>query len=274
MFLTSYIFKSKAVRALKGNWQTALIVSFIAGLPATLNSLLRATQLPVISSMLTYEELLAASQQITAGSIWLIAIVGLITFLVTPVLSVGCYHYFIKRIQGEEIGIVGMFSRRQIFGRALVLYIVMYVRILLWSLLLVVPGIIAALRYAMAPYFLAENPELTPAQAISKSKEVMADKKLSLIVLLLSFIGWALMAMATQIFLLGFSVILATVAYQFVELFRITYMNASVTAFYLAASRTEGIQKAQKEADMFVKELRSRTPFDSSGGGKDDEDKE
>ena len=35
MFLTSYIFKSKAVRSLKGNWQTALIVSFIAALPAT-----------------------------------------------------------------------------------------------------------------------------------------------------------------------------------------------------------------------------------------------
>jgi len=51
MFLTSYIFKSKAVRALKGNWQTALIVSFIAGLPATILLMLSVTQLPVIPTV-------------------------------------------------------------------------------------------------------------------------------------------------------------------------------------------------------------------------------
>ncbi|MFH1513101.1 MAG: DUF975 family protein [Bacillota bacterium] len=273
MFLTSYIFKSKAVRALKGNWQTALIVSFIAGLPATLNALLRSTQLPEISAVFSYEELLAASRQIPLGSIWLMAAAGIFTFLVTPVLSVGCYNYLIQRIQGQELGVAGVVSRRQIFLRALWLYVVMYVKVLLWSLLFVIPGIIAALRYALAPYFLAENPELSANEAIEKSKAVMADKKMSLAVLLLSFIGWALMALAVQVLMLSFSVILAMVAYQFVELFRVTYMNASVSAFYLAASRTEGIAKAQKEADAFVKELQHRAPDDTSPG-EDDEDKE
>jgi uncharacterized membrane protein len=258
MFLTSYIFKSKAVRSLKGNWQTALIVSFIAALPSTVNSLLRSTRLPEVSSVFSYEELEAASKLISMDTVWLLLIVGLLAFIVTPVLSVGCYHYFIRRIQGEELGIAGVLSRRTLFLRALWLYVTMYLRIFLWSLLLLIPGIVAALRYAMAPYFLAENPELTPSEAINKSKEAMADKKFSLFMLLLSFIGWALMAMAVQILLLSFSVILAMVAYQFVELFRVTYMNASVTAFYLAASRTGGIVKAQKEADAFVSGLRNR----------------
>lgn len=279
MFLTSYIFKSKAVRSLKGNWQTALIVSFIAALPSTINALLRSTHLPEVASVFSYEEVLAASRTVSMDTVWLLLIVGLITFLITPVLSVGCYYYFIRRIQGEELGVMGVLSRRKIFLRALLLYMYMYVRIFLWSLLLLIPGVIAALRYAMAPYFLAENPELTPGEAINKSKEVMADKKLSLFVLLLSFIGWALMAMATQILLLSFSVILAMVAYQFIELFRVTYMNAAVTAFYLAASRTGGIVKAQKEADAFVSGLQSRmtggeAPQDGEPGEdttKDDE---
>lgn len=270
MFLTSYIFKSKAVRSLKGNWQTALIVSFIAALPSTVNSLLRTTQLPEVSSVFSYEEMMAASKLISMNTVWLIVGVGLLAFIITPVLSVGCYNYFIRRIQGEELGIAGVLSRRTIFWRALWLYISMYLRIFLWSLLLIIPGIVAALRYAMAPYFLAENPELTPSEAIDKSKEAMTDKKFSLFMLLLSFIGWALMAMAVQILLLSFSVILAMVAYQFVELFRVTYMNASVTAFYLAASRAGGIVKAQKEADAFVSGLQSRMTGEPPEGGDDD----
>ena len=258
MFLTSYIFKSKAARSLKGNWQTALIVSFIAALPSTINSLLRSTQLPEVPAVFSYEELLAASKLISMDTVWLIVIVGLLTFIVTPMLSVGCYNYFIRRIQGEELGVAGVLSRRKVFLRALWLYVYMYARIFLWSLLLIVPGVIAALRYAMAPYFLAENPELTAGEAINKSKEAMADKKFSLFMLMLSFIGWALMAMAVQIMLLSFSVILAMVAYQFVELFRVTYMNASISAFYLAASRAGGVVKAQKEADAFVSGLRGR----------------
>jgi len=272
MFLTSYIFKSKAVRALKGNWQTALIVSFIAGLPYTLSSLLSSTRMPEVYLGMTFEELLAALGQIDSATLWLIAIVSLASFIVTPVLSVSCNLYFIKRIQGEELGVMGVFSRRKIFWRALWLAVVTNVRIFLWGLLFIVPGILAALRYAMAPFFLAENPELTATQAINKSKEVMADKKMSVVVLWLSFIGWLLMASVAQIMLLTFSVILGMVAYQFIDLFRVTYMNASFAAFYLAASRTEGIAKARKEADAFVREMKNRIPGERPDDEKDDED--
>lgn len=267
MYLTSYIFKSKAVRSLKGNWQTALIVSFIAALPSTVNALLRSTRLPQVASY-SYEDLLAASRQITMDTVWLLAAVGLLTFLVTPVLSVGCYNYFIRRLQGEELGVAGVLSRKAIFLRALWLYVLMAVRVFLWSLLFLIPGIVAALRYALAPYYLAENPELTAAEAINKSKAAMADKKFTLFVLLLSFIGWALMAIAVQVMLLSFSVILALVAYQFVELFRVTYMNASVSAFYLAVSRTEGVAKAKQEADAFVESIQSQMPL--GGIGRDE----
>jgi len=160
MFSTSYIFKSKAVRSLKGNWQTALIVSFIAGLPGTLNALLRSTQLPEITGY-SYEAILEASRQVTAQTLWLLTVVGLFTFVFTPVLSVGCYNYFIHRVNGRELGVAGVLSRRQVFLKALWLYVQMYVRVFLWSLLFIVPGIIAGLRYALAPLYLAENPDLS-----------------------------------------------------------------------------------------------------------------
>ncbi len=277
MFLTSYIFKSKAVRALKGNWQTALIVSFLAGLPSTVNMLLRSTNLPVVYLGISLQELFNMFLQLDPGTYWLLGIGGLVSFLITPMLGISCNYYFIRRIQGKDLGVMGVLSRRKYFFRALILHLYMYVRVLAWSLLFVVPGIIAALRYAMAPYYLAENPELTPAQAINKSKEVMADKKLGFLMLLLSFIGWALMAYVAQIMLLSISLIIAQVAYQFIELFLITYLNASVAAFYLAASRAGGIDSAKKEADTFMRQIGARMPGDAGSGDRenkpDEEDK-
>ena len=278
MYLTSYIFKSKAVRALKGNWQTALIVSFIAGLPITLLWMVQATSVQVFTIDITqspWEQLTSIVSQIAPATYWLLGGAGLITLLVYPVLSVGSSYYFIKRLQGEDLGVMGVLSRRNLFWKAMWLFIMMSVRTLLWGALFVVPGIMASLRYMMAPYFLAENPEITASEAIRKSKEVMADKKISLFVLLLSFIGWALMSVLSQSMLWAFSSIIAMVAGQFIDLFRITYTNASITAFYLAASRTEGVAKAKAEADAFVREIRGESRPGSPGGeapGTDGED--
>ena len=275
MFSSSYIFKSKAVRALKGNWQTALIVSFLAGLPTTVYWLLTSTQMPDIPSvmaMVSIDAILEYVQQIPQGTLWLVLAAGAITFLVTPVLSVSCNFYFIRRMQGEDLGIAGTLSRRQLFWRALGLSLLTTIKSFLWGLLFIVPGYIAMLRYAMAPYFLAENPQMTPTEAIEKSKEVMADQKLGFFLLILSFIGWWFMANVVQVMLLSFSPIIALVAFQFVDLFRITYTNAAVSAFYLAVSRTEGMDKAKQEADAFVRALQNRVPGTPPYGGRDTED--
>jgi hypothetical protein len=66
----------------------------------------------------------------------------------------------------------------------------MFIKILLWSLLLIVPGIVAAFRYALAPYLMAEHPELTATEAIEQSKQIMLGHKGRLFCLQLSFIGW------------------------------------------------------------------------------------
>lgn len=63
----------------------------------------------------------------------------------------------------------------------------------LWSLLLVIPGIIKAYEYYMVPYILAENPQIHYRDALNLSKDMMQGQKLDTFVMELSFIGWMLL---------------------------------------------------------------------------------
>ena len=69
--------------------------------------------------------------------------------------------------------------------------------IVLWSLLLVVPGIIKAYDYFMVSYLLGENPNLSTDEALQMSKEMMHGHTWDTFVLQLSFIGWDLLAAFT-----------------------------------------------------------------------------
>ena len=69
--------------------------------------------------------------------------------------------------------------------------------VFLWSLLLIIPGIIMAYAYSMAVFVSNDNPELSAMDAIKKSRELMNGHKWDLFVLDLSFIGWILLACLT-----------------------------------------------------------------------------
>lgn len=68
---------------------------------------------------------------------------------------------------------------------------------LLWSLLLIIPGIVKACSYAMTPYILYDNPKLQGNAAIELSMRMMRGHKMKLCVLYLSFIGWFLLCILT-----------------------------------------------------------------------------
>ena len=69
--------------------------------------------------------------------------------------------------------------------------------ITLWSLLLVVPGIIKRYSYAMTFYILADNPDMAASDAITYSREMMNGNKWRLFCLDFSFIGWILLSVLT-----------------------------------------------------------------------------
>lgn len=68
---------------------------------------------------------------------------------------------------------------------------------MLWSVLLVIPGIIKCYSYALTWYLLADNPQLGANEAITKSRELMNGRKMDLFLLDLSFIGWHLLGILT-----------------------------------------------------------------------------
>ena len=70
--------------------------------------------------------------------------------------------------------------------------------VFLWTLLFVFPGIVAAYRYAMVPYLMAEFPELRVMEAIRESKRLMKGNKWRLFCLHFSFIGWDLLCTLTM----------------------------------------------------------------------------
>jgi uncharacterized membrane protein len=111
-----------------------------------------------------------------------------------------------------------LFSRFSAFGNALVLRLLMVLKTLAWTLLFVVPGIVAAYRYRMAPYIMAENPDISATEAIEQSKQRMSGNKSRLFYLDLSFIGWYLLAALT-----------GGIGYVFLT----PYVKAASTAFYL-----------------------------------------
>jgi uncharacterized membrane protein len=65
----------------------------------------------------------------------------------------------------------------------------------LWTLLLIIPGIIKVYSYYLTPYILADTPDET--DAITKSMQMMNGHKLELFFLQFSFIGWALLSAIT-----------------------------------------------------------------------------
>lgn len=120
--------------------------------------------------------------------------------LVSGVIGAGFIIFALRTIDGSEAAYGNLFDGFAMFFRIIWLYILEGIFIFLWSLLFIIPGIIAIYRYRMAIYLLLENPDMTAMQCINESKRIMKGHKGELFVLDLSFIGWfVLVAVANAI---------------------------------------------------------------------------
>lgn len=122
---------------------------------------------------------------------------GIASFIITPALSLSVCMIYLKLTKNEEISVGNVFDGFNNTGKALWLNILIGVFTFLWTLLLIIPGIVKSFAYSMAYYVLAENPELTAREALNKSKEIMNGHKMELFILQLSFIGWAILGALT-----------------------------------------------------------------------------
>lgn len=192
---TAY-YKLNAKHALYGNWKNVILVSFVAALLGGIigGSNVNLT-LGLDSDDLRYMPDFIITYIQTVAPLALL--MGLVQCIMGGVIQLGYCGYLLKLHDGESPSLEDLFSEMDRFWEGFCLSFMSGLFVVLWSLLLVIPGIIAAYRYAMAPFILYENPYLSARDAINESKSMMDGYKMDLFVLHLSFIGWDLLAILT-----------------------------------------------------------------------------
>jgi uncharacterized membrane protein len=127
----------------------------------------------------------------------LVLFVAVMVMLLSCVLDGGYYLYSLSVRRREEMGYDTLFDGFAFAGKLILLYLFISLLVFAWSLLFVVPGIIALYRYRFAVYNLCENPEMGVQEALRMSIAQTDGFKGQLFVLDLSFVGWRFLSLLT-----------------------------------------------------------------------------
>ena len=199
-------FKQNARNSLKGKWGTAILASLIASLLGSNGSI-------------NFDFNLNESESFSWGAL----ITGILFFCLGIIIDAGYKKFNLDLIDGMKCEIGTLFTYFKHWKNLILTKLLSTLHIFLWSLLFIIPGIIATYKYAMVPYILAEHPEMRPREALEMSEEMMRGNKWRLFCLYFSFIGWHLLC-------------LLSVGIGYIWL--IPYINASVADFYREVSGT------------------------------------
>lgn len=114
-------------------------------------------------------------------------------FLIAPSFALSTVMIYIALTQNVRPSAGDIWKGFNLFGKALWLTIITGFFTFLWSLLFIIPGIVKGFAYSMAPYILADHPDMTAREALRTSKIMTDGHKGELFVLSLSFVGWFLL---------------------------------------------------------------------------------
>lgn len=161
---------------------------------------------------------------------WLPPLGGLAAFIVSGPLYLGTVRFSLEIARKNPVSASHILSGFQVFWKSLGAYFLGLLFVLLWALLLIVPGIMASLSYAMTFYILADNKNMGPREAISVSKSMMLGHRWRLTCLWARFLGWGVLSVFT-------------VGIGFLWLF--PYIGVSMALFYedLKASAAAGFNE-------------------------------
>mgnify|MGYP000074377671 CR=1 FL=1 len=121
----------------------------------------------------------------------------LITIVIGGASTLGYAKFNLALVDRKDARFEDLFSQFDRIGAGFCMQFLRGLYVFLWSLLLIIPGIIAAYSYAMTPYIMVEHPGYGANEAIGLSKELMRGNKWRLFCLELSFIGWGLLSTLT-----------------------------------------------------------------------------
>ena len=262
MFATD--FRAMARQALRGKWiRTALLLLLAALLGAgggiSISSILDAGSSMNGSSVSPEMRrmLVAFGSVALATNLW--------SLFMGSWVNVGQYAMGDRVLDGETPR-AGMLFPKGIYWKCVGVSILRSLIVFAWSLLLVVPGIVAAYRYAMADYLLSRNPEMGVTEVLRESKRLMYGRRWQLFCLQFSFIGWMLLtevpiyavmllaapllsvlgrdaALVAVIVLMALCVLAMMVA----SLFLSAYMHMASVAFFRNAERPQEWQQQARQ---------------------------
>lgn len=184
--------KNAALAALEGNWAPAVLcnaVMLVISILISMVSVIFEPELGVVSP---------EDVDLTMFGLSMVASVA-VTFLFTMPLYVGSYQTHNRLYaEGDNAMTANMFrdTFRGYWKNVLGMFL-MVLYVFLWTLLLIVPGLIMGIAYGMTPYILKDCPELSANQAIKLSRKMMKGHKWEYFWLQLSFIGWIILGFLT-----------------------------------------------------------------------------
>ena len=222
--LKSKELRKKAWESLKGKYWMAFAVIIITGLIGSIgNAFVSFGQnLGEVLGLVDPAEMdstMALGALVLNGVVIVSSIIGgLYSVFVTDAITVGVSNYFIKNTDSKPAFKDAFSGFKVKYGRNIGTLLLVGIKVVLWSILFIIPGIIKTYEYAIIPYILADEPEISSKDAFKKAKQMMNGNKWRLFKLEFSFIGWFLLCVLT----LGIG-----------TLFLIPYVNAATAEFYV-----------------------------------------
>lgn len=211
--------KREAKSLLSGNWKIAILNLFLVGVLTTVVSevlfgILGGGGVSSVFTSYTSESFMMEEAMIAPGpAIFSTLLSGLIG-IIASIFSIGYDWSILDLIDGKKLTVESLFQTlksNRIF-KVLGIAFVVNLFVILWSFLLVIPGIIKSISYSQAYNIYKDDPDVDIMGSIHRSKEIMDGKKWDYFKLQLSFLLWYLIpTMLFFIFIIGS---INTIAYQ------------------------------------------------------------
>lgn len=192
-----------ARRALTGRWGVAIGSSIVASLlggiySANINFNFNFSDNEAAGNgVFSWFSNLTGSQMVFLGAagaflLNMALVFSIARLFIGSIVGIGYARFNLDLVDNvTEARFATLFSYMRFWKVAIITRIARTLYILLWTLLFIIPGIIASYNYALTDYILAENPELTTKEALELSKKMMYGHRFRLFCLEFSFIGWA-----------------------------------------------------------------------------------
>ncbi|HHY74312.1 MAG TPA: DUF975 family protein [Bacillus bacterium] len=179
--------KKLARSSLKGNWGSAILLTFITFIVTAILPTIVVTLLSVGFETWAEDEPIAN-------------FVNLVMSLLIIPFSIAIYWFYLELYRNENPSIgrtFTVYAKGELSLRLIGLSILISIFTSLWSLLLIIPGIIKVLAYSQTFYLMKDNPDYGPLELITESRKRMNGLKWKLFLLYLSFIGWGFLCILT-----------------------------------------------------------------------------